>query len=79
METLCEGPHVHADFLPVRFVAQLQGVLLPNAGRDESTVNFCFYPTFEFFNRIGPKRRFTATQQAVCNGGDFVAKSQIAG
>jgi len=34
MEKLSEGPHVHADFQPARFVARLQGILLPNTGRD---------------------------------------------
>ncbi|MEA3150345.1 MAG: hypothetical protein QOD56_1284, partial [Gammaproteobacteria bacterium] len=65
MERLFEGPHGHVDFLPVRFVATLQGILLTNADRDESTANFCFYPTFEFFNRIGPERQFTAVQRRV--------------
>jgi hypothetical protein len=51
MEKLCEGPHVHADFQPARFVARLQGILLPNTGRDESVANFCFNSIFEFFNR----------------------------
>ena len=48
MEKLCEGPHVHADFQPARFVARLQGILLPNTGRDESVANFCFNYIFEF-------------------------------
>jgi hypothetical protein len=40
MEKLCEGPHVHADFQPARFVARLQVILLPNTGRDGSVANF---------------------------------------
>jgi hypothetical protein len=55
MEKLCEGPNVHADFQPARFVARLQGILLPNTGRDGSVANFCFNSIFEFFNRIGCK------------------------
>ena len=57
MEKLCEGPHVHADFQPARFVARLQGILLPNTGRDGSVANFCFNSIFKFFNRISRKRR----------------------
>jgi hypothetical protein len=57
MEKLCEGPHVHADFQPARFVARLQGILLPNIGRDGSVANFCFNSIFEFFNRIGQSRQ----------------------
>jgi hypothetical protein len=64
MEKLCEGPHVHADSQPARFVARLQGILLPNTGRDGSVANFCFNSTFEFF-KIGPKRRLTAMQRYV--------------
>jgi hypothetical protein len=55
MEKLCEAPHVHADFQPARFVSRLQGILLPNTGRDGSVANFCFNSIFEFFNRIGKK------------------------
>ena len=54
MEKLCEGPHVHADFQPARFVPRLQGILLPNTGRDGSVANFCFNSIFEFFNKIPP-------------------------
>jgi hypothetical protein len=60
MEKLCEGPHVHADFQPARFVVRLQGILLPNTARDGSVANFCFNSMFEFFNRIDPSRHFTA-------------------
>ena len=45
-----------ADFQPARLVARLQGILLPNTGRDGSVANFCFNSIFEFFNRIDPKR-----------------------
>ena len=58
MEKLCEGPHVSADFLPAHFVAQLRGILLPNAGCDGSTANFCCNATFEFFNKIGQNQTF---------------------
>jgi hypothetical protein len=40
MEKLCEGPHVHTDFQPARFIARLQGILLPNTGRDGSAASF---------------------------------------
>jgi len=50
MEKLCEGPHLHADFQPARFVARPQGILLPNTGRDRSVANFCFNSVSEFFN-----------------------------
>jgi hypothetical protein len=56
MEKLCEGPHVHADFQAARFVTRLQGILLPNTGRDGSVANFCFHSIFEFFNRIDPQQ-----------------------
>jgi hypothetical protein len=56
MEKLREGPRVHADFQPVRIVARLKGILLPNTGRDGSAPNFRFNCIFEFLNRIGHKR-----------------------
>jgi hypothetical protein len=45
-----------ADFQPARLVARLQGILLPNTGRDGSVAIFLPQLHFEFFNRIGLKR-----------------------
>ena len=36
-----------ADFQPARLVARLQGILLPNTGRDGSVANFSFNSIFE--------------------------------
>ena len=37
-----------ADFQPARLVARLQGILLPNTGRDGSVANFCFNSILSF-------------------------------
>ena len=54
MEKLCEGPHVHADFQPARFVARLQGILLPNTGRDGSVAHFASTPFLSFSTEYRP-------------------------
>jgi hypothetical protein len=37
-----------ADFQPARLVARLQGILLPNTGRDGSVANFCLNSILSF-------------------------------
>ena len=55
MEKLCEGPHVHADFQPARFVARLQGILIAEIlVATDPVANFCFNSIFELFNKINP-------------------------